>query len=219
MTILIVGGSSGLGLELAKILSQDNKVIITGRKDPRVKNINFQELNLTGVNIPTSIDKFVKDLPPVNCLVYAAGFYQEGRVTDLSPKDIEDMIDVGGRALIYFAKALLSKQGQLDELITITSTSQWTPRKLEPVYNFVKAGAGHFTNSLAEDGRIKKVLVVGPSGMKTDFWRAIDHPEWEKFLEPTWVAKQVDKSRSSNYRYKYVRILRDPARIEEVEKR
>lgn len=219
MTVLIIGGSSGLGLEIAKKLSKDNQVIVTGRKIPKLKTVEFRKFDLIQKNLPSAIEEFVKGLPRVDCLIYAAGFYQEGTVTDLSEKQIEDMIDVGGRALVYFARAVLNKQGNLKELITITSTSQWTPRKLEPIYNFVKAAAGHFSNSLAEDGRVEKVLVVGPSGMKTDFWREINHPEWDKFLEPEWVAEQINKARGGKYRYKYIRILRDPGRIEEVEKR
>jgi NAD(P)-dependent dehydrogenase (short-subunit alcohol dehydrogenase family) len=43
---LIVGGSSGLGLELAKILSPEYGVIVTGRRDPEEAGIVFYELEL-----------------------------------------------------------------------------------------------------------------------------------------------------------------------------
>ena len=176
MTVLVVGGSSGLGLALAKELSDAGaEVIVTGRKDPKVKFARFHKFDLSAASLVVKIDKYVKTLPKINSLFYVAGFYQYGTVTDLSPKQIEDMLSVGGRGLIYFARALLAKQGGFDELVTITSTSQWMPRKFEPIYNFIKAGEGQFSNGLAEDGRIKKVLVVGPSGMRTEFWDGVDH--------------------------------------------
>jgi short-subunit dehydrogenase len=129
------------------------------------------------------------------------------------------MLDVGGRGLIYTVRALLSKQGELPELITITPTSQWTPRQRESIYNFVKAGAGHFTNALAEDGRIAKAMVVGPAGMKTPFWRDQPGRDMSKMLDPQWVAEQITKAREGKYQFKYIRILRDPPRVEEVETR
>lgn len=219
---IIIGGTSGLGLEIAKLLAHEGPVIITGRKDPDVTGLEFRKYELAqGVKMSASAAAFVKELPEINCFVFAAGFFQEGRVTDLSDKDIEDMIDVGGRSLIYLIRELLTKQASLDELITITSTSQWTPRKLEPIYNFVKAGAGHLSNGLAEDGRIAKVLVVGPAGMATPFWskEQLDARKDQGMLDPEWVAKQIIALRNTNYLYKYARILRQPPRVELVEER
>jgi short-subunit dehydrogenase len=111
------------------------------------------------------------------------------------------MINVGGRGLIYLMKSLLKKQNDLEELITITSTSHWTPRKLEPIYNFVKAGAGHFSNSMAEDGRVGKVLVAGPAGMNTEFWDGVERNDLDTMLDPKWVAEQIMELHKDNYGY------------------
>lgn len=220
MNTLIIGGSSGLGLELAKIFSgQGDLVIVTGRTDPKVDYAKFEKLDLAPTNIAELIGEFVSSLPQIDRLVYSAGFYQEGRVTDLSPEQIQTMVNVGGTGLIYFMRELLDKQGELGELITITSTSQWTPRKLEPIYNFVKAGAGHFSNSMVEDGRIGKVLVAGPAGMDTKFWDGVDRDDLDTMLPKEWVAEQIVDKLNGDYKYKFIRILREPARIEEGESR
>jgi NAD(P)-dependent dehydrogenase (short-subunit alcohol dehydrogenase family) len=141
------------------------------------------------------------------------GYYQEGTVTDLTYEQIEEMIDVGGRGLIYMMKSLLDKQGSLKELITITSTSQWTPRKLEPIYNFAKAGAGHFSSSMAEDGRVGKVLVAGPAGMNTDFWEGVERDDLDTMLDPVWVADQIVQLREDDYKYRFAKIMRQPPRV------
>lgn len=220
MKALIIGGSSGLGLALAKRLVTDGyEVIVTGRRDPKVKKISFMEFDLSGDDLPKRIEAFCAKVPKLDLVVYAAGYYQEGRVTDLSVTQIEDMINVGGRGLLYGLRAILNAQGSLPELITITSTSQWIPRQLEPIYNFVKAGAGHFTNALAEDGRIQKVMVAGPAGMNTAFWKHQPDRDMSDMLDPDWVAEQIMKSRAKKYKYKNIRILRAPARVEEVEER
>ncbi len=220
MSRLIVGGTSGLGLEIARDFhEQGDEVYVTGRRELEEGGIHYEQFDLAASNLPQRIGELVTKLPEINTLVYAAGYFQEGRVTDLSEKHIEEMIDVGGRGLVYFTRAILEKQGKLDELVTITSTSQWTPRKLEPIYNFVKAGAAHFSSALAEDGRVDKVLVAGPAGMDTAFWEGVERDDIDSMLDPSWVADEVIKLREDTYRYRFAKILREPARVEVVETR
>lgn len=220
MKAVIIGGSSGLGLELAKrLVVEGADVVVTGRTDPKAKDIRFVTLDLAAPVLPKRLEEFVKSLPKVDLLVYAAGYYQEGRVTDLSEEHIEEMLDVGARGLIYAVRAVLNRQERLKNLVVITSSSQWTPRKLEPIYNFVKAGEGHFANAMAEDGRIDKVLVDGQFGMQTGFWRGRKHPDWDKMLDPKWVAEQIIEQLKPDYRYRFIKIHRDPPKVEVVETR
>lgn len=219
MNTLIIGGTSGLGLELAKSMqSLGGAVYVTGRRELNELSLRYEAFDLSAPDLPGRLGDLVAKLPEITTLIYAAGYFQEGRVTDLTETQIEEMIDVGGRGLIYAVQAVLAKQGQLDELITITSTSQWTPRKLEPIYNFVKAGAAHFSNAMAEDGRVGKVLVAGPAGMDTAFWEGTGH-DVSTMLDPAWVADEVMKLRNDEYGYRFAKILREPARVEIVETR
>ena len=219
MNTLIIGGTSGLGLALAKgMQASGDEVYVTGRRALDEPALHYEAFDLSAPNLPMRLAELIAKLPQLNTLVYAAGYFQEGLVTDLSEQQIEEMIDVGGRGLIYAVQAVLSKQGQLDELVTITSTSQWTPRKLEPIYNFAKAGAAHFSNAVAEDGRIGKVLVAGPAGMDTAFWEGTGH-DVSTMLDPAWVAAEVMKLRGDDYSYRFAKIMREPARVEVVETR
>ncbi len=217
---LVIGGTSGLGLEIATRLSEERPTVVTGRHDPEREVLTFHELDLAaGPELPSRLEALFAELPRVETLVYAAGFYQEGRVDELSVEDIEQMIDVGERGLVYAVREALRRQGELNELITITSTSQWTPREKEPVYNLVKAGAGHFSSAAAQDPRIHKVLVAGPAGMDTPFWDGIDRAGLGEMLDPAWVAEQVMELRSGDYVYNFTQILRDPPRVHTVEQR
>lgn len=221
MNTLIVGGTSGLGLEIARSeAALGNNPVITGRHDPSVRFAEYREFDLTTCNLPAKIGEFVTNLPTINSLVYAAGYYQEGRITDLSDDEIDSMIDVGGRGLIFFVKKLLEKQDRLDELVTITSTSHWTPRELEPVYNFVKAGAGHYSHGQSLDSRIGKTLVVGPSGMDTEFWSGVQK-NTSNMMRPEWVAQRVMELRQRDDKYIFTKILGAngnlPKRVEIVE--
>jgi NAD(P)-dependent dehydrogenase (short-subunit alcohol dehydrogenase family) len=222
MNALIIGGTSGLGRELAtRLAATGAAVTVTGRTQPDDlgKDLQFRALDLNAPELPKKLVALLADLPELDLFVYAAGFYQKGRVTDLTEQQIDEMLNVGGRGLIFGLRALLQKQAQVPEIIVITSTSQWTPRQQEPVYNFVKAGAGHLANAMAEDGRVGKVLVVGPGGMDTPFWDETPGTDRSQLLDPVWVADQVMDARNNQYKYKCLRILRGPARVEEVETR
>lgn len=217
---LIIGGTSGLGLELGLALTQTHKVVVTGRHDPRQELLNFQYLDISPRSyfLGTDIDNLVQKYPQLNLLVYAAGFYQEGTISDLSDPDIAGMINVGLLAPILLLQRFLSKQSQLPGFIAVTSTSQWTPRLLEPVYTAVKAGLGMLANSVSLDERVGKVLVIGPAGMRTRFWDQ-NPRDMSTMLDPKLVAEQILNLYEGNFKYKFARILREPARIEVVETR
>lgn len=217
--MLIVGGSSGLGLELALIFSPTYNVIITGRKNPKNEKVTFQRLDLSARSrFLNDIDRLVVELPLIDFLIYAAGFCQEGKISELSDKDIADMVNVGLLAPAILLQRLLKKQGNLPGFVAITSTSQWTPRLLEPIYTAVKAGLGMLANSVSLDERIGKVLVAAPAGMKTPFWENSQR-DTRDMLDPKWVAKQIISQYSGNFKYKFARILRGPARVKIIETR
>lgn len=220
MSDLIVGGTAGLGLELAKLLkSQGRDVIVTGRHDPEVDGLQYHEFDIIkNESLADAVDEFVAILPKIDLFMYAAGFYQEGTLTELGEHDIEHMLQVGIEAPIWFLRELLQRQGDLAGFIAITSTSQWTPRLKEPIYTAVKAALGQFANSTAEDTRIGKVLVAGPAGMATDFWRMTEH-DISHYNDPHWVAQQILEQYDGDYNYKFIKILRDPARVDIAEQR
>lgn len=219
MNHLIVGGTSGLGLELATLLKNKGMVIVTGRHNPAISGITYKEFNLTpGAGLAETIDNFVDELPAVDSFIYAAGYYQKGTLTTLEDEDIRHMLSVGIHAPIWMLREILQRQGKLKEFIAITSTSQWTPRRLEPIYTATKAALGQFANSMAEDGRISKTMVVAPAGMKTEFWRMTKQDQ-SGYNDPKWAAGQIIKQLDGDFYYKFVRILREPPRTEIVETR
>lgn len=126
------------------------------------------------------------------------------------------MIQVCGNSFIFVSREILKKQDALNECTVINSSSQWTARKLEPVYNFAKAGVAHFAHALSLDERVEKMLVAGPTGTKTSFHngRNVDMPTYH---EPEWVAQQIFSYSQGDYRYRFIKILRDPAQVEVAE--
>lgn len=223
MRALIVGGTNGLGREIAKALkAEGNDVYVAGRhkrdEDLRYLPLYIGSYPMSGIE--GQLDMIAQESSPCDLLVYAAGYYQEGLISDLKDVEIKDMMLVGVTAPALLLSRMLSvKEPQAPKgFIAITSTSQWTPRRLEPVYTAAKAGLGMLARSLAEDGRIKKVLVAGPAGMKTDFWKGTGK-DVSDMLDPKWVAEKVLQAFNDpfDFKYKFIKVHRNPARVEIAE--
>jgi NAD(P)-dependent dehydrogenase (short-subunit alcohol dehydrogenase family) len=216
MHTLIIGGSRGIGWELACLLVKDgNTVTVTGRKAPDEpdSDITFLRLDLSTHDYAARIKQCFDSMQHIDRLVYAPGYFQDGSITELSEEAIQDMIQVCGTGFILSCRDILLKQAELAECVLITSSSQWTPREREPVYNFAKAGAGHFAAALSLDKRVGKLLVAGPTGTKTAFHAGRD-VDMSTYHEASWVASQIHQHLHGSYEYKYIKILRDPAKVE-----
>lgn len=218
--ILIVGGTSGLGLELAQIYSSlGHTVFIAGRKNPGLAGLNYLEFSISDKIEETieEIDSLLSKVDKINTLIYTAGFYQSGHLDELSDEQIIEMTNIGLLAPALMIKRLKNNPGKPLKVMLITSSSQYTPRELEPMYTATKAGLGMLGASLSLDNEIGKVLVVAPSGIKTPFWSK--DKDTSDYLEPRWVAEQIVELSSGPFKYRYAKITRNPARAEIIETR
>jgi short-subunit dehydrogenase len=216
--ILIIGGTSGLGLELAKIYSTlGHTIFITVRKNPGIPNLRFFHLSIdqSNQNLVSQIDELIQNIDKINTLIYVAGYYQEGRIDQLNDREILEMINVGLTAPAIIIQRLKNNPGKPLKIVLVTSSAQYTPRELESMYTAVKSGLGMLGASLSLDPTIGKVLVVAPSRMKTPFWS--NNHNTSEYLNPTWVAEQIVELSSGPFKYRFAKILRSPERVEIVE--
>lgn len=221
---LVVGGTSGLGLDLAKRLAKVNdEVVITGREKPgksHMAKMRFFHLELSSDKALRSalVRMRVQDLGRFDTIVYSAGFSQTGKLYHLSTPEISWMINVGLFAPAFLIRNHISAYGSLSKLILITSTSQWKARVDEPVYCATKAGLGMLGECLGKDEAIGKVLVAAPAGMQSNFRRKEpEKGEDLKFLKTSWVADMIMGSMEDTFKYRFMKILRNPPRVEVVE--
>lgn len=201
-TALIIGGTSGLGLELARQFKEYH-VIVTGRSG--CDEFDFEQLDLTDPALGSKVEAILERIK-VDCLIYAAGFYQEGRMDELSEDDVKHMIRVGLEAPAIILSHVLRKQ-PLESYIAITSSSAFTPRLLEPVYSATKGGLTMLAKSVSLDDRVGKTLVAAPGGMATPFWEG-HGKDMSEFLDPQFVAKEIIHHLRASYDYREIEILR-----------
>ncbi len=217
--ILIVGGTSGVGLELARhYIAEGHRVCVTGRHDPGLPGAVYVHLPIgSSVEaLASGIERLVGAFDGVHTLIHAAGFLQRGTIDTLDDDALATMTNVGLVAPMMLAARLKPLAPTPLKLMLITSSSQYTPRALEPAYTATKAGLGMLGASLARDPGIGKVLVAAPSGIRTGFWAGTGE-DTSTMLDPRWTAEQIVALSSGAFKYRYAKILRNPARVEVVE--
>lgn len=217
--ILIIGGTSGIGLALASHYAEaGHKVCITGRKDPGLAGTRFFPLAITASStaLTRDIDSLTGVFPGVHTLVYAAGFLQRSTIDGLDDEALLAMSHVGLVAPMMLAARLKPLAPTPLKLMLVTSSSQYTPRGLEPAYAATKAGLGMLGASLARDPGIGKVLVVAPAGTRTPFWNNTNE-NTSTMLEPDWAAQQIVALSGGPFKYRYAKLHRNPSRVEVVE--
>ena len=217
--ILLVGGTSGIGLKLAQhYVAEGHRVCITGRQDPHLEGAVFYPFAITdqATDLIRDIDALVADFSAVNTLIYAAGYLQRGLIDTLSAAALQTMTHVGLLAPMMLVRRLKAGASGPLKVMLITSEAQYTPRALEPAYCATKAGLAMFGASLVRDRAIGKVLVTAPSDTDTPFWAGTDQGT-TMMLDAGWVAEQIVELSGGAFKYKYAKILANPARVDVVE--
>jgi uncharacterized oxidoreductase len=173
-TILITGGSSGIGRGLAEAFHKiGNRVIIGGRREARLKEIcasnggmNYFVLDVTEpASIRTVVREAISRFPELNVVINCAGVQREhdfssGRAMD--ERALREEIDTNLAGLIRVcAEVLLHLQSKPEAtLINVSSALAFVPLAKVPVYCATKAAVHSFCLSLRRQLRESGVKVI-----------------------------------------------------------
>jgi len=200
-TVLISGGTAGIGLEIAKLLSEaGNKVIITGRTQKRLDNALSQLKNTTGILSDVSkaadtdalVATLQKDFPELNIVINNAGhalLYDIGSSENAFEKAQEEML-TNYLAVIRLNEKLLPLLKQQPEaaIVNVSSVVAFVPGSLVS-YSASKAALHSYTQSLRIAlGRSSKVKVfeLMPPLVDTEFSAPING---QNGIKPIVVAQ------------------------------
>lgn len=210
-TILITGGSSGIGLAMAEVfLNVGNKVLICGRDEKKLKEA---ERKLPGVqtfrcdiSIKSERDQLfnwvMREFPDVNILVNNAGIQKEiDFVNDPGDSiDFEEEIDINLTAIIHLSALFIKhflKLSQECAIVNVTSGLAFIPLKIVPVYCATKAALHSFSMSLRSqmEGTNIRVFEIAPPIVKTALHReARARKQSERGMLPEKVAEATLKA-------------------------
>jgi uncharacterized oxidoreductase len=189
-SILITGGSGGIGFELAsQLLRRGNEVVVTGRDQAALDSARQKLPGLRTIRsdvrdpnaIATLHQQVMKDLPGMNVLINNAGIMRKINLqtfgTDL--QDITEEIEINLSGPIRMVMQFLSHLRAQDRpaIINVSSGLAFNPYPISPIYGAAKAGVHSFTQSLRVQLKHTKIQVfeLAPP--------AVDTPLNHKFVE------------------------------------
>jgi uncharacterized oxidoreductase len=198
-TVLITGGSSGIGLELSKVLlEKGNKVIICGKSIDKLLAAKNLEPNLITYQCDLSdsqacadfAKKVIENHPDLNILINNAAivnkidFINDENAIELAENEYQTNLLAPIRLIKLLFKTISSNDSPA--IINVTTGLIYAPRVIYPFYNSSKSALHSLTQTLRvrlQDSKTKVVEVMFP---------AVDTP-WHNGTPPK-IAIPVEKA-------------------------
>nr|WP_294860549.1 SDR family NAD(P)-dependent oxidoreductase [uncultured Fluviicola sp.] len=201
-TILITGGSAGIGFELAKQFSQlGNKVLITGRNADKLKQAADKLENVIpisgDVTDAQSTDQLVSQIkqehPELNLVINNAGYadvYQLEANADALSKASREM-ETNYLSIVGLTEKLLPTllANENSAVVNVTSIVAYYPQNMLPTYTASKAALKAYTDVLRNtfEDRLNVFELIPPL-VNTDFSKEIGG---ENGIPPKEVADEL----------------------------
>lgn len=180
-TILITGGSAGIGRALAeRFHAAGNKVIITGRRQGALDAVTRACPGMVAyaadmADGQATVDlaaRVIADHPALNVVIANAGIMRvEDPTTRRDLTDAEETVETNLLGPIRLIDALVDhlKARQNSAIVTVTSGLGHVPLVFAPTYSATKAAIHSYTLSLRQllAGQVEVIELV-PPGVQTD---------------------------------------------------
>jgi len=207
-TILITGGTSGLGLEfVSQLYKLGAKIIITGRNLETLNDTKrwFSEIHIFQSDVSNSKDieklysEVTKLYPDLNVIINCAGIMNQIDLAknELELESITQEIDINLSGTIQMVHKFLPHliKQESAAIINVSSAIALMSYSIAPVYSASKAGVHAYTKALRlqlEKTNVK-VFEVLPPGVKTNLqkdWK-IPPPEGRMMTADKAVADTI----------------------------
>lgn len=185
-TVLITGGTSGLGLELAKLFAPKFNLAICSSSDYRTRDAiatlaNYKEsvyVNKCDVSNPTKVQKFISTVEQrfgtVDILINNAGIYSYSKIIDSDIETLQKVMAINFNGAYNMIKSTVPQMIAKNNGIIVNISSVATDKIFSGnmIYSASKAALNSLTDTLREEVRQYgiKVINVIPGAIATPIW-------------------------------------------------
>ncbi|HSX05419.1 MAG TPA: SDR family oxidoreductase [Candidatus Saccharimonadales bacterium] len=180
-TVVITGGSDGLGKALAEKLAKDHQVIILARSEKALQEVatkagcGYVVCDVRDAKqVSKAFAEIIQKHDRIDVLINNAGVIVNGELVDTSDEDIENVITTNTLGSIYVAKAALRhmKEQRSGLIVNVVSQAGLIARANRSIYNASKWALTGFTKALQQETAEYGVRVTGfyPGTIKTDLF-------------------------------------------------
>ncbi len=172
--VLITGGTSGIGLAIArKFLDEGNVVIVTGTNADKAAAVQSElpnlKIELADIRDRSALDRLVSEYPDVNILINNVGIQYNYKFADpkILSAQIDAELDINLVAPLYLTKQFLPQllKKQSAAVINVSSGLAIVPKQSAAIYCASKAALHSFSRSLRwqlEDTSVKVFEIIPP---------------------------------------------------------
>ena len=153
-TVVVIGGSSGIGFETARRAHTEGAKVILAARDPeRLKHaateIGALSTAAFDATDPVTIERFFRDLPMIDHVMVTAGRPYYGRLADMDFAKIRDLIGEHLLQALYVARSAANKVRPGGTLIFMGGTGGRRPALGMSIAGAVTAALPSLTANLA----------------------------------------------------------------------
>jgi len=198
---LITGGSSGIGLAIARMLKEEGYALTLASRTAEKVEAAANQLGATAIAADVSkpedcervVAEHVREHGGLDVLVNSAGIGIAARVEDVELKHLDRQLNINVRGLVLVTKAALphlrEARGWIVNLASIAGTQ---PVPILPIYAASKAAVISLTHSLNEDldGDGVRAIAICPGFVDTPMAEFSGIPG-EQMIQPEDCAEVV----------------------------
>ena len=203
--VVIIGASSGMGLEVAKLLlAEGNSLGVAARREDRLKALKqlapdrvvTATIDVTAEDAASRLRALIDELGGMDLFFYASGIGKQNR--ELTPEIELNTVNTNGmgftrmigEAYRYFVE---KGEGHIAAITSIAGTKGLGPA---PSYSATKAMQNTYLQALEQQANARGLIIrftdIRPGFVDTDLLKGDFH--YPMMLKPEKVARQIVKA-------------------------